>query len=615
MYAGASEIYESVINGYSRHFQARLKKDGETVNAEIKRHATRKYSSTGEDISIGSAFSSSVEISCITVSFLKDSEVTLETGLEISSGEYEYVPDGVYTIVSQKKKGEINTLVGYDRMYVNGSKTFGWPIIPARYSELVSELASQLGVTFDPDCLEAVEDFTIEDFIDSGGSGYTLQEMAGYLAGLIGRNAYIDRTGQLTFQAYVDSGYVFDGNRISDIDLDQTARTINWLQCTVGDDTLQSGTGAGYVKMANPLMTEKILDNVAGKIPISYYGAEAAFLLGDPRLDPWDLIHYKVKMAKDTLVDEDGAVLVDEFGNVFADWDDGLIPILCHEIVYSFDGGLSMDITSYALSETEENTDSRGPVQKAAEEAQQAASEAKERVANLDKKLTAEEIFNRLTENGTLQGIYKDEETGEIYINASYIVSGILSGDIIRFKESINFSDLIEVFKLEKTSRGIQLHILPTEEGEAGVWAVCHVLLSCIYGLSVKEGLTCDDITVTKEWTPLTLEADFENHGTYERAEVSCKKIGKHVYIDGAVKLTGTFSGKSMAVATLPEECWPAVNRYAIAACGGARIARIIVTPDDGVLHVEWIKKLADGATDTTTAGLWVSMKMDYWID
>ena len=404
-----SENYETVINAYSRHFQARLLKDGEIVNAEIKKHSVRKYSSTGEDISIGCAFASSAEISCIaasSLSSLKDSEITLETGLEITSGEYEYVPDGVYTITSQKTKGEITTLIGYDKMYVSGSKTFSWPIIPVLYSDLVSELASQLGVPFDLDCLEAAEDFTIEDFIDS--SSYTLQEMAGYLAGLVGRNAYIDRIGRLTFRAYADSGYIFDGNRISDIDVDQTARQINWLQCTVGDETLQSGTGSGYAKMANPLMNEKFLENVAAKLPISYYGADAAFLLGDPRLDPWDMIHFCSES-------ED-------------------LPILCHEMTYSFDGGLSMDITSFALSETEENTNFRGPTQQAVEKAQQAAKDAKEAaedakagVSDLDKKLTAKEIFDRLTENGTLQGLFRDTDTGDILINAAYIVAGILA--------------------------------------------------------------------------------------------------------------------------------------------------------------------------------------------
>lgn len=48
-------------------------------------------------------------------------------------------------------------------------------------------------------------------------------------------------------------------------------------------------------------------------------------------------------------------------------------------------------------------------------------------VDKIDKMLTQKEIFNRLTNNGEAQGIYYDESTGDLYINATYIVSGILA--------------------------------------------------------------------------------------------------------------------------------------------------------------------------------------------
>lgn len=51
--------------------------------------------------------------------------------------------------------------------------------------------------------------------------------------------------------------------------------------------------------------------------------------------------------------------------------------------------------------------------------------------AALDEKLTSEEIFNRLTNNGTWEGLYRDEETGEVYINANYIKSGTVNADRI----------------------------------------------------------------------------------------------------------------------------------------------------------------------------------------
>lgn len=59
---------------------------------------------------------------------------------------------------------------------------------------------------------------------------------------------------------------------------------------------------------------------------------------------------------------------------------------------------------------------------KAAEEADRLAQEAKKAMEGLDQ----EEVFRILTNDGENKGIYRDEN-GEIYINASYIVSGILA--------------------------------------------------------------------------------------------------------------------------------------------------------------------------------------------
>ena len=56
-----------------------------------------------------------------------------------------------------------------------------------------------------------------------------------------------------------------------------------------------------------------------------------------------------------------------------------------------------------------------------ANDANEAAKEASEAIKGLDQ----EKIFNLLTNNGESQGVYRDGD-GNIYINASYIVSGIL---------------------------------------------------------------------------------------------------------------------------------------------------------------------------------------------
>lgn len=54
------------------------------------------------------------------------------------------------------------------------------------------------------------------------------------------------------------------------------------------------------------------------------------------------------------------------------------------------------------------------------------ANDAKKATENLN----SDEIFNRLTDGGQMQGIYKDGD--KIYINASYIKTGELTADLIK---------------------------------------------------------------------------------------------------------------------------------------------------------------------------------------
>lgn len=58
--------------------------------------------------------------------------------------------------------------------------------------------------------------------------------------------------------------------------------------------------------------------------------------------------------------------------------------------------------------------------------AEKAVETAKNEASNLNEKLTSEEIFNRLTNNGQLQGLYRGDD-GELYINASFLATGVIS--------------------------------------------------------------------------------------------------------------------------------------------------------------------------------------------
>lgn len=98
-----------------------------------------------------------------------------------------------------------------------------------------------------------------------------------------------------------------------------------------------------------------------------------------------------------------------------------------------------------------------------ATDARDTAKEAKNAVSELDGNLTSKEIFDRLTENGTLQGLYRDEQ-GNLYINANFIqaIEELFAKDIIM---SGKFTQTTELFfePEQEELETIQKHLQGTQ--------------------------------------------------------------------------------------------------------------------------------------------------------
>lgn len=89
-----------------------------------------------------------------------------------------------------------------------------------------------------------------------------------------------------------------------------------------------------------------------------------------------------------------------------------------------------------------------------ATDAQKTAGEAQKIASNPAQKLTHEEVFNLLTNNGATQGIFRGED-GEIYINASYLRSGVISSEDGTIRIDLSKGSTQPVFNTGISTNGI----------------------------------------------------------------------------------------------------------------------------------------------------------------
>ena len=323
---------------------------------------------------------------------------------------------------------------------------------------------------------------------------------------------------------------------------------------------------------------------------------------------------------------------------------------------------------------TEKNVDDAKAIYKTTGETVQKVEEVKNTVTLIGDKMTKEELFKILTNDGQIQGLYQDEETGDIYINASYIRSGILTiggenaklqiingegivcveadesgikilqGEVNATSGTLDNMSVVEGITISTRDNDAMknlslVKIVETETGSGTAYCITFGELTgrstpiAIEGSSIRiqasSGITfsadniifenaieVNDIYVNKDWTALKLKNSLENKG-FEAKQLEYRRIGNHVYIRGSVNFpSGTaWSGSSVPVADLPTLIKPTQgNIYRLNACSGSRVARVIATATGG-LSIEWIKKLSDGSNDTTTTGMWIDMNVDYWVD
>lgn len=355
MYSEVSEEFINTIRSPSRTFNARLKINGKWYSTGLKKMTYENSSSSEESLQLGSAVSAKIELTVAKIDELfENTEISVEIGLKLQGGAYEYVPVGIFTAEHPTNDENSTTFTAYDRMI----KTTGIYIsdlsYPAKAKDVLNEISVQCGVLIDTSGIDVV--------IEKRPEGYTCREMIGYIASLVGGFACVNRIGTIIIKWYEQTDFKLDLSRIMTFEKTESNYHLDYLTANIDNsNSYTAGGGTLGVTFDNPFMTSSGLEDVYNKIKGFTYREVELKAPADIRLDVWDIITVAVNGVEYS------------------------VPVM--NIVYEYDGGMSMTVKSFGKTEVETSTDFKGPTSKAVERMYSELIATKELVA---KKVDAE---------------------------------------------------------------------------------------------------------------------------------------------------------------------------------------------------------------------------------
>lgn len=332
MYQSTAE-FGNLVQQDSRTFKCLLTYDKVSIT-KVKSIKLTGGSEAEDDFSLGSTMSQYIEVTIPDGNLLiEGKEILLQIGMEVD-GLTEYVPIGFFTAGKPKKADDQITFTAYDRM-MNTERTFSMDGTTTNTVAVLKKIADITGVPVVTSGLTTIS--------MKVPKGYSCREVLSYVAQLHGAFAVCNRRGQIELHTYVDSNYKVKPSRYwGNFEHNDYAFDVSKFVCFTGQDkngksiSIFSGSGARSVSFSNPFMTQTVLNNILASFKNFSYMPGALKMMGDPRLDSWDVL-----------------TVEDLSGNTYK------VPVM--KLEWEYDGGLTYSVEAVGLSEEETNADYKGP--------------------------------------------------------------------------------------------------------------------------------------------------------------------------------------------------------------------------------------------------------------
>ena len=296
----SDEFNDIVENGNALyHITITRVRDNKILDLPIDNFKYIGVKCADDNITFGNAPCQSVTFSIHNPEInLENEELFIQQGLYLEDGTLENIDLGYFTVQKPTSNGEVTQYVCYDRM-VKFEKIFYIPgDYPTTYSVngILYEIEHATGVRINP--FPSSVDYRLAKTMWNGI--YTMREMLGYLAGIIGRDAIVNRAGEVDFKWYTPvDGYTLDGSRIYqgatniETEYDMYIEKIVCSVQTYGEKPreLTIGTGNRVVYVSNPFMQTFMMTSIYERIRNFRYRGITAEFLGDFRLDLGDVIN------------------------------------------------------------------------------------------------------------------------------------------------------------------------------------------------------------------------------------------------------------------------------------------------------------------------------------
>ena len=329
----STTAFGTLVQQDSRTFKCLLTY-GETSITTVRSIKFTGGSEGEDDFSLGSTMSQYIEVTIPGKGLVVEgTEMLLQIGMDVN-GKTEYIPMGYFTAGKPQKADDQITFTAYDRM-MNTERTFSMDGTTTNTVAVLKQIADITGVPVVTSGLTAIS--------IKVPKGYSCREVLSYVAQLHGAFAVCNRRGQIELHTYVDSEYKVKTSRYwGNFEHNDYAFDVSKFVCFTGQDkngksiSIFSGSGARSVSFSNPFMTQTALNNILASFKNFSYMPGTLKMMGDPRLDPWDIL-----------------TVADLSGNTYK------VPIM--KLEWEYDGGLTYSVEAVGLSEEETNADYKGP--------------------------------------------------------------------------------------------------------------------------------------------------------------------------------------------------------------------------------------------------------------